>query len=281
MKKYYAVLVATILLVLVCASILHLNSNLYYANMLQKAIVQKDQNDIVEILEKKPNCINTYPTLSPQWWQELMLQSVEYPLVEACRTGDVEIVKLLIQKGASINLGKNFTPLSVTYFEKPENWEKISEILIENGASLDYNSFFSSGNVLTDILGTRSGAVRDKYGTEDKEQVMRAFFYAIKKCDSDKIEWVRVLQHAVTNDRHEAVSFLINEHYCDVNDMSIGMTALMFAARDSDLSMVQLLVGFGADPSIVTKEGKTALDYAKQYGDDMVVAFLQGLNGDS
>lgn len=278
MKKTYIVAaVAFIILAIVCAVVLYLNSETYYASMLRRAIAEENVDKIEVIIEKKPGCINTYPTYAPQWWQALMLQSVEYPLVEACRTGNVEIVTLLVKEGAKPNLGKNFTPLSVTYFEKPENWYQISEYLIENGASLDYTSFFSGGNVLTDILGTRSGSVRDKYGTEDQNQVMCAFFYAIEACDSDRIEWARVLQHAVTNDRHEAVCFLISESYCDINDTSVGMTALMFAARDSDLSMVRLLVELGADYSVISKDGKTALDYAEHYGDDAIVAFLESL----
>ena len=35
--------------------------------------------------------------------------------------------------------------------------------------------------------------------------------------------------------------------YCDVNDVSVGMTALMFAAKDSNAEMTQLLLDRGAD----------------------------------
>lgn len=63
--------------------------------------------------------------------------------------------------------------------------------------------------------------------------------------------------------------------YCDVNDTSVGMTALMFAARDSTPEMVKMLLDYGADPSYTDEDGKTAYDYAVEEGHTELAELLK------
>lgn len=238
------------------------------------AITTEDELRVLEIVEKNSNCVNTYPTLAPDWWQSLMNQSIGYPLVEACRTGNIEIIEILVENGADVNLGARFTPLSLTYNQKPKNWYVISLYLLENGASLDYISHNSAENVLTDIVGSRPGSIIVQDGIENGTEVTSAFYYALENCDHSKINWMRVLQHSVTSDRIEIVKFLLDKGYCDVNDTSVGMTALMFATRDSTPEMVELLLSYGADTTYTSSDGKTAYDYAVEYNDESVVSLL-------
>lgn len=276
-KRRKFVVIIIFVLTICCAVIAYLNSNYRYSKLLLNAITTENKFRVLEIVEKKPSCVNTYPTLAPIWWQSLMNQSVEYPLGEACRTGNVEIVEVLVQNGADVNLGSRLTPLSLTYFLKPKNWHNISLYLLENGASLDYKSHNSEENVLTDIVGHRPGIITVEYGSENSTEVAMAFYYAIENCDHSKINYMRVLQHSITNDRVEIVKFLLDEGYCDVNDTSVGMTALMFAARDSTTEMVGLLLDYGAAPNVVSTDGKTALDYAKESESNDIVIILEKL----
>lgn len=264
MKKHKIIItLAVVALTLCCVVVGYLNSNYRYSKLLVDAIADEDKSRVMEILEKKPSCVNTYPTLEPMWWQALMNYAIHYPLVEACSTGNIEMVKILVENGADINLGAGFTPLAMTYSKKPENWYAISLYLLENGASLDYkNEDFTYGNALSDILSSRSGTLFHEKGLEDSTEVNSAFYYALEHCNCEKVDWSMVLQHSVTYDRIEIVAFLIDENYCDVNDKSGDMTALMFAARDSTLEMVQLLLDYGADKSIKDDDGMTAYDYA-------------------
>lgn len=71
-----------------------------------------------------------------------------------------------------------------------------------------------------------------------------------------------VLQESVTCNRIEIVKYLLDEKYCDINDTSGDMTALMFGAAYSTPEMVQLLLDEGANKSYIDNSGKTAYDYA-------------------
>lgn len=267
MRKYRKFVVIIILVLTICCAVIaYLNSNYRYSKLLLNAITTENKFRVLEIVEKKPSCVNTYPTLAPIWWQSLMDQSIEYPLGEACYTGNVEIIEILVKNGADVNLGSRLTPLSLTYFLKPKNWYNISLYLLENGASLDYKSHNSEENVLTDIVGHRPGIITVEEGSENSTEVAMAFYYAIENCDHSKINYMRVLQHSVTSDRVEIVKFLLDEGYCDVNDTSVGMTALMFAARDSTQEMVQLLLDYEANKNIESSDGNTAYDYAVERG---------------
>ena len=266
MKKHkILIIILTIVLVVYCIVIAYLNSNYHYSKLLLNAIIDENELQVREILEKKPKCVNVYPTLASEGWQSLMDQSIGYPLVEACYTGNIEIIKLLVENGADVNLGARFTPLSFTYNQKPQNWYSISIYLLENGASLDYKTHYAYGNVLIDIVEGRPGSMSVKYGIENNEEVIKAFRYALENCDHSNVNWMRVLQHSVTNDRIEIVKFLLDEKYCEVNDNSVEMTALMFAARDSTPEMIQLLLDYGADKNCKSNEGKTAYDYAVEF----------------
>lgn len=272
-RKFVAIII--LVLTICCAVIAYLNSNYRYSKLLLNAITTENKVRVLEIVEKKPSCVNTYPTLAPIWWQSLMDQSIEYPLGEACRMGNVEIIEVLVKNGADVNLGSRLTPLSLTYFLKPKNWYNISLYLLENGASLDYTNHNSEENVLTDIVGHRPGIITVEDGSENSTEVAMAFYYAIENCDHRKINYMRVLQHSITNDRVEIVKFLLDEGYCDVNDTSVGMTALMFAARDSTQEMVQLLLDYEANKNIESSDGNTAYDYAVQSNNKEIILILE------
>ena len=247
------------------------------AKKLVKSIRNEDFTAVEEIIHKNPKCINTYPSITTRGWHSAMNLSVNYPLNEACVTGNIGIIELLIENGADVNCNDGRTPLSITYTSKVDNWYNISLILIKNGASLDYTTRYYGGisAVLQDIVTSRPGANIPDYIADNSEEVMKAFTYALENCDHSNVEWMCVLQYSVTYDRIEIVKLLIDQGYCDVNDTSVGMTALMFAARDSTPEMVQLLLDYGADKSHKTSDGKTAYDYAVQSKKEDIIAILQ------
>ena len=277
MKRKIIIIIVVVLILAGGTLMMFLNSNYYYSKKLISAIREENIIAVQQIIEEKPTCINTYPSITSKWWHSAMNWRVCYPLNEACGTGNINLIELLIENGADVNCNDGLTPLSIIYNSKADNWYEISQILIENGASLNYITDYSGGksSVLQDIVKVRSGAALPGYKPESKEEVIKAFNYAIENINHNNVNWMRVLQHSVSNDRIEIVKLLLDQEYCTVNDTSVGMTALMFAARDSAPEMVQLLLDYGADKSIKSSDGKTAYDYAVQFNNKDIVALLK------
>lgn len=251
-------------------------NDFFVVQKLIKSIRNNDYSSVEKIISNNPECINLLPSMAPNGWNSAMNQRVAYPLTEACFIGDISIIELLVQNGANVNSNSGLTPLSITYTKKNENWYEVSVYLIQKGASLDYSTQYSGdySSVLQDIVQVRPGAESAGYVSEDDDEVMASFCYAIENCDHSKVNWMRVLQASITNDRMEIVKLLLDNNYCDVNDSSLGMTALMFAARDSTVNMVSYLLECGADAAAVSESGKTAMDYAVANGNKSVVAEL-------
>lgn len=272
------IVVLGVMAFIMVASAVFLNSNYYYSRKLVSAILDNDVVLVQQIVEKKPSCINTYPSITSKWWQAAMDMRVCYPLNEACGTGNIVLIELLINNGADVNCNDGFTPLSVTYNGKEDGWYDISRILIANGASLDYITEYSGGksSVLQDIVSSRAGAALPGYIPENEEEVIKAFKYALENINHDNVDWMLVLQHSVSNDRIKIVKLLLDQKYCNVNDTEeTGMTALMFAARDSTPEMVQLLLDYGANKSMKCSDGKTAYDYAVEFGNEQIAELLK------
>lgn len=265
------VVIALIIGAVFCGRHLYYDSDNYHSKMLVEAIREENIDAVQQIVEKKPTCINEYPSIMPMWWFTLVESPIYHPFNEACATGNIELIELLIKNGADVNCNDGLTPLSIVYQYKCDDWYEISQILIENGASLDYTTEYSGGkaSVFQDICF--DGYIPKP--TYD-EEVLKAFNYALENVNHNNVNWMQVLQHSVSNDRIEIVKLLLEQKYCTVNDTSVGMTALMFAARDSDEEMVQLLLDYGADKTITDEDGKTAYDYAVEYERDAAIVEL-------
>ena len=278
MKRKTFIVAAVVMALVVVVPAVFLNSNYYYAKKLVSAIQKNDMTAVRQIVEKKPSCINTYPSVTSKWWQSAMNWRTYYPMNQACATGNIDLIELLIDNGADVNCNDGLTPLSVTYSIKPDNWYEISRILIDNGASLDYITEYSGGksSVLQDIAHKRYVASLPGIEPENEEEVIKAFKYALENINYDNVDWRLVLQHSVSNDRIKIVKLLLDQKYCNVNDTEeTGMTALMFAARDSTPEMVQFLLDYGADKSMKCSDGKTAYDYAVEFGNEQIAEFLK------
>lgn len=252
------------------------NSSLYYAKELCEAIDDGNAQYVAEIIEKKPASISTYPSLAPKWWQSAMNTRYNYPLTYACLKGNDEIIRLLVEGGADVNCNDGYTPLSAVLRFKQGDWYKNALYLIENGASLYYETDYSGSEfyILNDVLYARSYDCASEYGKENDVEILMFFEFALSHCHQEQFNWARVLSTSVTYDRTEVIHILLENGFCNVNDTVGGMTALMFAARDSNVDTVNLLLDYGADPDILSSDGYTALDYAIQREHPEIIALL-------
>lgn len=250
--------------------------NYFDSRDLINAIQENDIQKVEEIIKKNPECVNTIPTVMTKGMLSAMNLRGTYPLTEACIVGNFVMIKLLVKNGADVSCNSGITPLSVLYREKPENWYEISLFLIENGADINYYTdwYWDSSSILQDIVHTRPGGSAPNYVPENPDEVMSAFNYAMENCDHSKVNWASVLKQSVTFDRIEIVSFLLDKGYCDINDRFGSMTPLMFAASDSTVEMVELLLSYGADTKLVSDEGKTAYDYAVEFGEEGIADLI-------
>ena len=65
------------------------------------------------------------------------------------------------------------------------------------------------------------------------------------------------------------------EYGADVNEMSNGLTPLMFAARYNKVDILKYLLENGADKTIKDDKGKTALKYAELSNSTEALNFLK------
>lgn len=243
------------------------------AKKLITATEEQDAEAVDRILRWCPGCVNTYPLFRAEDILNKVCQGVpgEYPLQYACRRGNYNIVKSLVDAGADVNCDlNNHTPLELTYRCKGEDWYPISVYLIDQGASLDYTT------ILKDILQGRPGGMLPGYVAESDEEVRAAFHAAYDNCDRSIVDWTGVLMTCAFYNRVEILQFLIDQDCCDVNDNTRGKTALMVAAEYSEPEMIRMLLEYGADKEMVDPDnGRTAYDYAVEAGKDENAALLK------
>ena len=248
-----------------------------YAQNLNKAIEAEDFEAVRQIIAECPDSVNTYPTVAPGWWQaEMLMTTIYYPLSEACKSGNLEMVKLLVESGADVNSHNPdwyvVTPLHVTLLYGKGEWYDIVMYLIDNGASIDYTYQKASGKgaMLIDIIEDFR-----KESEEDEENLDKLFAYVLENCDKTNVDWPRVLFKAVIWSRHNMTRMLIEGGYCDVNELYSGQTPLMYAISRSDAKMVKYLLDNEADITAVDEDGKTVFDYVAECEDEEIKALFK------
>ncbi|MEM1125424.1 MAG: ankyrin repeat domain-containing protein [Bacteroidota bacterium] len=181
-----------------------------------------------------------------------------WTLFTATEAEAVAIVDRLLDDGADPNALSRTAPLHMAVLSRNE---EIAYALLDHGA--DPNLRDDAGYTPT-YLALRS---------EQPALTMR-LLEAGTSVDFATDEGKTLLMEALLREDDAAARWLV-EHGADVNaqrEHRSFTTALMIAADDGNLPMVELLLAQGADPTVTNENGRTALDVAD--GDD-VVAVLQ------
>lgn len=276
MKKIFVVIITGIILsiaLLISGTVFMLRqTNTYYAQQLVLAIKEENIEEINRILDKRPECVNTYPSYMNRKANGFFSLDTKYPLSVACRNGNIEIVKLLVERGADVNNNDGWTALSYAYMKYSENWYEIAVYLIENGASLEYRTSHSGEcfAVLNDII------ISARFGVDENEnETYLSFVYAIERIDKSKVDWASVFRDSIMDDRTTIIEYLLQEKYCNVNSVYYGSTALIYAVeRSDDINTIRLLLEYGADVMARDENWKTAYDYAIENGDTEIIELL-------
>ena len=195
------------------------------------------------------------------------------PLHFAVRNGDIEIVKMLLDRGAdvdAINL-YNVTPLHIAVESKKV---EIVELLLNHGACVNARDCNSSTPLLL--------AAKD--GSEEIVKLLLKHGADVNSpytCTS--IEGYTPLCLAVRGGCEKVVKLLLecgaNVHAQDKG----GKIVLHFAVEKGDEKLVKLLLKCGANIHAQDKGGKTVLHFAVEKGDEKFVKLLleSGANVDA
>ena len=261
-----------VLLVVCIALLTFYFVNCYQANKLVDAIRQKDFPKIEYIVEKYPHCVNTFPSVSSLWWLAVMGIRVQFPLEVACREGDAETVRYLVEQGADVNCNDGFTPLSEIILVKPEGWHDTFYYLIDHGAELNY------------VTESRTTALEDAVEYEhrdgvDMDEVCDVVRYLLKHGAPDKDDVMDALCRCAEQDSRSipVMEILMEEGHIGVNDKGWkSITPLMVAAAYGDVETVKYLLSCGADVDAVDDDGETAIDRAEKNGQTDIVLLLKG-----
>lgn len=228
-----------------------------------KAIQKGDERGIAQLLIKN----SPDPALITMQDQEGYT-----PLTWAVYSGNKDLVKLLIENGASIkhDLTSNVPLLAATY----EGYEGIVEFLLKNGADADINATDDSGNTPLIYAAERGyekivkhllehGASTMLKNNDGKIAKDLALNSAIKDLidAQDKKDVALLVEAARTGDKQYVGRLL--EKGTDVNTKNErGDTALIWAAIKGNIDLARLLLINNAHVDVQDSEGRTPLIYA-------------------
>lgn len=236
----------------VCAissiAIVHLfhSSKYQKANELIQAIENNDVAQVKKLLEDgvDPNQVNMAP-LNYAFWE----MSAKRPLAIACRTGNVEIIELLISYGAAAEHQENtgWSPLKETLFFSNPGDLQIIELLLAHGADPereepDNPAVFDAASLYPVPFGS------DEYTTGYDEDMAKEIT--------------------------EIVKLLLGDNDIDIQARN-GDTLLICAARRGNIHLVQYLIACGCSASVKNNSGQTAYDVALENGNTEIAGLLE------
>jgi ankyrin repeat protein len=235
-----------------------------YSCMLLSYAIENGTHDMIELLIDKGLDVSCTQRTQYHDAHPLLIHVILNARFD--RRYDLKLVKLLIEKGADVNVTTQYglTPIIVAC--NSENLE-IAKLLIEKGANVNaanhigktalHTALDSCDREIVDFL-IDNGAdvnVTTKYGTTP-------LIISIKKCE------------------RETITLLIKKG-ADVNAAEKdGMTALLYATKDGLQSVSRDLIENGANVNAVEKDGWTALMWACEKANLELVKILIGGGAD-
>lgn len=199
------------------------------------------------------------------------------PLVLACKSGHVDLVRILLHNGADINLADRYTgqtPLLAALHGTKANRFSLAMYLIDNGARIDV-----SQNTSSPFYETLS--VLD---SDTEQTVAEGFllFQYLMSCGVDTTMYMTnesPLTFAIHHRNINVARYLIENGYFDVNEKDKdGNTPLIVASKYNQLDIAQWLLTVGADASLTDASEKTAYAYALEYEFSEILALFDSFD---
>lgn len=281
MKKKWIIIFSLLIFIILFLTI---NVTKYSSTKkLIKAIDNKDYETIESISKKRnfninrrPYFIKFFATTTEQWNLP--------PLHYACVRDDLKAVEILIKYGADVNLTiDDYSPiLYCVRGSDASNYDKIIDVLINNGANVSYKTK-NNLSVLDFLL---SG------GSDYNETYVNSQFEVFKKIieidntlaykellRKESIGSGNYLHRAVYFNNDKIVDYLINKLNFNVDEINLNNeTSLMIAAKENNIETVKCLLNNNANVTLKNNDQKTALDFARDNGNFEIVELLENIN---
>jgi ankyrin repeat protein len=189
-------------------------------------------------------------------------------LIVARRTGDVEFGKLLLNKGANINL-KDMNNKMALNLAAWNGFNDFIDFLLDNGA--EYNSAPRESRWML-IFSVKYGSSRLFKVVLEKEP----------KLLSDESFSKRIMHTAITGGSIEIVNLLLSKNIPLNNDAnSYGWTPSHYAALNGHTEMIRFLVKNNFDINQRTLSGKSEYNIAEENNQSEVLKTIKELKGDT
>lgn len=281
MKKKWIIIFSLLIFIILFLTI---NVTKYSSTKkLIKAIDNKDYETIESISKKRnfninrrPYLIKFFATATEQWNLP--------PLHYACVRDDLKAVEILIKYGADVNLTiDDYSPiLYCVRGSDASNYDKIIDVLINNGANVSYKT--KNNLSVLDFLLSGESNYNETYVNSQFEVFKKiieidntlAYKELLRK---ESIGSGNYLHRAVYFNNDKIVDYLINKLNFNVDEINLNNeTSLMIAAKENNIETVKCLLNNNASVTLKNNDQKTALDLARDNGNFEIVELLENIN---
>lgn len=281
MKKKWIIIVSLLIFIILFLTI---NVTKYSSTKkLIKAIDNKDYETIESISKKRNFSINRRPyfikffaTATEQWNLP--------PLHYACVRDDLKAVEILIKYGADVNLTiDDYSPiLYCVRGSDASNYDKIIDVLINNGANVSYKT--KNNLSVLDFLLSGGSNYNETYVNSQFEVFKKiieidntlAYKELLRK---ESIGSGNYLHRAAYFNNDKIVDYLINKLNFNVDEINLNNeTSLMIAAKENNIETVKCLLNNNVNVTLKNNDLKTALDLARDNGNFEIVELLENTN---
>jgi len=184
------------------------------------------------------------------------------PLHNACASGRSEIVRYLVAKGAQINSRDNFGMTALLFASLRGNID-IVDYLLQNGADISAKTDNNRGVMLL------SGQL----------EMLKYFMDRGFSIDEKDQDGNSLLHMALFRRNPEMIGQLISLGI-DINSVNnFGATPLMNSVFRGDPSLTEMLLKAGANPDIIDNRGSSALSESIRSGKSAILQLMLQYNG--
>lgn len=273
-----SIVCASVLLILFIGAIcIYISARTDAKDNLYDALKLNNHQTVAEILDQYPGLVNEDYYVHPFYF--LWEGSDSSPLLHAIRYGDLPMVELLVEKGASVNkrVGKS-CPLNRALGQQKYD---IAWYLIETGANLSTQSeIWGEETVPLAILAKPidiSNAQWDQVQLDLLKYVLE-HGAPLNPKNRPMFGIETLLGKASYSNNALAVQYLLDEQIYNVDDVVDSennmRTALIIAVEEQSYEACRVLLNYGANKNIRDSFGKRAIDYARELEDQRLIAML-------